>query len=185
MHDNVAKTMSTVCIWLGLTVVLTFGVFKINWNGEMAMMLMFLSVVVICTAAGFSTAFVCGWRPNTSSAATRTVQPMSVNSADNFPDFTGKTIVVQTRNRPLVNVAILSECRFESQGGRIFLVGIRQPCSRQRPSWTDGIQCLVAWDGIEEYMVFESVSDYHNRLAQLAEPAMTTSTSHSEMEQSI
>ena len=81
------------------------------------------------------------------------------------PELAGKTVVVQTRNRPLSYPAVLGECRFESQGGRVFLVGIRQPCSRHWPSWTDGIRCCIAWDCIEEYLVFESLSDYHNRLA--------------------
>jgi len=84
--------------------------------------------------------------------------------AGSVPDLAGKVVVVQTRNRPLSNPAVIGECRFESQGGRVFLVGIRQPCSRHMPSWTDGIRCCVAWDSIEEYMIFESLSDYHLRL---------------------
>lgn len=62
------------------------------------------------------------------------------------PDLAGKTVVVQTRNRPLTNPVVLGECHFESQGGRVFLVGVRQPCARHLPSWMDGIRCEVGGD---------------------------------------
>jgi hypothetical protein len=84
------------------------------------------------------------------------------------PDLAGKTVVIQTRNRPLSNPVVLSECRFESQGGRLFLVGVRQPCARHLRSWTDGIRSCIVWECIEEYLVFDSLSDYHSRLTPSA-----------------
>lgn len=85
------------------------------------------------------------------------------------PVFSGKIVVVQTRNRPLSNPAILSDCRFEWQGGRLFLTAIRQPCASHLPSWTDGARCCIAWECVEEYLVFDSLADYHGRLSSAAE----------------
>src|SRR5262245_42024386 len=80
------------------------------------------------------------------------------------PELAGKTVVVYTRIRPLAQGAVLSQCRFEWQGDRLFLAGLRQPCARQVPSWTDGVPCYIAWEAVEEYMVFSSAADYQARL---------------------
>ena len=66
MTGELAKTISTCSIWLGTTVILTLGVFHMNWNGDGAMLLMVLIVVVISGAAGVSTAAVWGWKPGKS-----------------------------------------------------------------------------------------------------------------------
>jgi len=60
MHDNLARTISTVAIWLGVTVILTFGVFGVSWTDAVALFFMFLVVGVICAAAAFSTAAIWG-----------------------------------------------------------------------------------------------------------------------------
>jgi len=80
------------------------------------------------------------------------------------PDLVGKTVVVHTRIHPVSMPSILGDCRFESQAGRLFLVGVRQPCSPHTPSWTDGILCCIAWECVEEYLVFGSLADYYGRL---------------------
>ena len=63
MQDNdTAKTICTVSIWIATTIILTFGIFKSNWNGGLAMLLMLVVVGFICGAAALSTAAIWGWR---------------------------------------------------------------------------------------------------------------------------
>jgi len=80
------------------------------------------------------------------------------------PDLAGKTVVVKTTGRPIEIPLILGGCNFETQGGRLFLSGTNVPYVPGSYNWTDGIRRLVAWDSVEEYMIFESVEDYHSRL---------------------
>ncbi len=89
-----------------------------------------------------------------------------------IPGSPGATLVVQTRGRSLANPIVLGDFHFETQGSRLFLVGVRQPCSRHQPCWTDVARCCIAWDAVEEYMIFDSLTDYHDRLAlpDTAEP---------------
>jgi len=80
------------------------------------------------------------------------------------PDLTGKTLVVETKARPLQDSLVLGGCSFEMQAGRLFLSGTNVPCIPGSHNWTDGVRRLVAWDSIEGYMVFDSVEDYYSRL---------------------
>ena len=64
MTDTTARTIGTVGIWLAVAVVLTFGVFRADWNGTLAMLLMLVVVALICAAATISTALVWAWRPS-------------------------------------------------------------------------------------------------------------------------
>ena len=80
------------------------------------------------------------------------------------PDLTGKTLVVKTASRPIEMPLILSGCSFETQSGRLFLSGTNVPHAPDAYNWTDGIRRLVAWDVVEEYMVFDSVEHYYSRL---------------------
>ena len=70
MTDNTARMVGTVGIWLAVAVILTFGVFRTNWNGDSAMLGMVLSVAIICGAAAVSTTAVWGfpfWKAKTTS----------------------------------------------------------------------------------------------------------------------
>ncbi len=80
------------------------------------------------------------------------------------PDLRGKTLVVRTASRPLACPLILGGCSFETHGSRLFLSGTNVPHAPNSYTWTDGIRQLVAWEAVEEYMVFDSVEDYHSRL---------------------
>jgi hypothetical protein len=79
------------------------------------------------------------------------------------PDFAGRAVIVYTSNRPVTVPIILTDCRFERQGGRLFLVGISQPCRRSLVEWSDGSVRCVAWDAVEEYVVFDSLAAFHTR----------------------
>ena len=63
MTEVTARAISTVGIWIATAVILTFGVFRVNWNGDAAMFFMFMIVIIICFAASVSTAAAWGWKP--------------------------------------------------------------------------------------------------------------------------
>jgi hypothetical protein len=46
----------------------------------------------------------------------------------------------------------------------LFLSGTNVPHAPGAYNWTDGVRRLVAWDAVEEYMIFDSVEEYHSRL---------------------
>jgi hypothetical protein len=58
---------------------------------------------------------------------------------------------------------ILTECRFESPGGRLFLAGVDQSCRRSLTEWTQGVPRWVAWGAVEGYLVFDSLDEYYGR----------------------
>jgi hypothetical protein len=60
MQDSTARAISTVGIWLAVAIILTFGVFRMNWGDIVATMFMAIIVLIICAAAGIATAAVWG-----------------------------------------------------------------------------------------------------------------------------
>jgi hypothetical protein len=62
MSEFTARAVGTVGIWAGAAVILAFGAFRTNWNGDLAMLFLFLIVLMVCATAGLSTAAVWGWR---------------------------------------------------------------------------------------------------------------------------
>jgi hypothetical protein len=75
VSDQTAKAMGTVGIWIAVAVILALGVFRMNWNGDVAMLLMVVIVIVICGAAGVSTAAVWGWKPGKTTPEDRQRSP--------------------------------------------------------------------------------------------------------------
>src|SRR5262245_11662858 len=73
----------------------------------------------------------------------------------------GKTLAISTRIRPLDTPAILSDCFLETRAGRLFLVGMGQPSRQGAKEWTAGVRQAIAWDAVEEYLVFQSPQDYY------------------------
>ncbi len=63
LSDNSARTIATITIWLSIAMVLTFGVFRLNWTGGAALSVVLIVVAIICTAATITSAIVCGWKP--------------------------------------------------------------------------------------------------------------------------
>ena len=88
---------------------------------------------------------------------------MSANSNHETPTLRGKTIAVQVRNRDTTAPIVLSECMLETRGGRTFLVGTSLPAQRAGQEWTDGVQRAIAWDAVDEYLLFQSPEDYYER----------------------
>jgi hypothetical protein len=58
MQETTARTVATVGIWLSVAIILAFGVFSRNWNGDTALFALVVIVVTVCAAATISTAFV-------------------------------------------------------------------------------------------------------------------------------
>lgn len=47
MNSELAKTISTCAIWLGVTCILTFGFFKMNFDGLLGMLILFSVPAII------------------------------------------------------------------------------------------------------------------------------------------
>lgn len=78
------------------------------------------------------------------------------------PSLRGKTVAALTRSRPTQPV-LLKECLLEERGGRLFLVGVSLPAHVGAQEWTDGARRAVAWDAIDEYLLFDTPDDYYAR----------------------
>lgn len=92
------------------------------------------------------------------------------DGANETPKLRGKTVAVFTRYRPGLPQIVLSECLLETRGDRLFLVGTGLAAQPSAPEWTDGVRRSIAWDAVEEYLLFDTPDDYYAR-AKLA-PAM-------------
>ena len=63
LGDNSARTISTITIWLSIAMILTFGVFRLNWTGAAGLSVVLIVVALICSAATIGSAIVFGWKP--------------------------------------------------------------------------------------------------------------------------
>lgn len=63
INENSLRLFATTSIWFSLALILTFGVFRLNWSGVSAMAAVLLLIIIISTAATTSTAMVFGWKP--------------------------------------------------------------------------------------------------------------------------
>jgi hypothetical protein len=81
------------------------------------------------------------------------------------PKLRGKTLAVYTRYRADQGPIVLADCLLETRGERLFLVGSGISARLGAKEWTDGVRRSIAWDAVEEYMIFESNEDYYQRAA--------------------
>ena len=70
MHDNVARTISTLGVWAAVAVVLTFGVFGITWGAGFALVALVVVVTAIAWAAASATHSIWGGKPKGNAPAT-------------------------------------------------------------------------------------------------------------------
>ena len=63
LGDNSARTISTITIWLSIAMILTFGVFRLNWTGAAGLSVVLIIVALVCSAATIASAIVFGWKP--------------------------------------------------------------------------------------------------------------------------
>jgi hypothetical protein len=78
-----------------------------------------------------------------------------------LPDFSKKVVSFGILGND--HTYAIDRPRFEKQGGRLFLVGT-VPRGGSSRDWSEGVVSAVAWDQVTDYLVFESVKDYRNRL---------------------
>jgi hypothetical protein len=77
-----------------------------------------------------------------------------------LPDFKGKVVSVGIAAD---NYGYAMNCpRWETQGGRLFLVG-SVPYHGSVRNWAEGAIRAVSWDGVTDYYVFDSIDDWNKR----------------------
>jgi hypothetical protein len=58
MHPHTARTLSTCAIWIAVAVILTFGVFRMTWDGISGLFVLPMAILIICGMAGYATSEV-------------------------------------------------------------------------------------------------------------------------------
>jgi hypothetical protein len=80
-----------------------------------------------------------------------------------LPDFSSKVVYVQQIQRD--HGVALENPSFEIHDERLFLVGTI-PEGGSANDWLAGLVSYIAWDYIQEIVVFDSMEDYINRLSR-------------------
>jgi hypothetical protein len=78
-------------------------------------------------------------------------------------DFSGKIILLYLADRPDEHNVVLQNAALEDQGGKVFIVGEFAE-STSANDWAAGVQTAVAWDRVEQYLVFDSIEEYFSRI---------------------
>ena len=77
-----------------------------------------------------------------------------------LPNLKGKILVVEVTAK--ATTYILKDTRFETQGGRLFLLGTFLR-GASKNNWVEGVPVAIGWSRVDHYMVFDSVADYRRR----------------------
>ena len=83
------------------------------------------------------------------------------NHKSSLPDFTGKVLSLSIAGEN--DGRCLEHPHWRTQGGRLFLVGT-VPRGGSDNDWCEGIPSGVAWEVVTDYLVFDSVEQYFERL---------------------
>jgi hypothetical protein len=78
-----------------------------------------------------------------------------------LPDFSNKAVSVVLVGEEVSRLIVSP--RFDRQAGRVFLVG-KSPVGASKKDWLAGLEEALAWDQVQEYVVFESAKDFFKRL---------------------
>ena len=78
-----------------------------------------------------------------------------------LPQFAGKVLSVVCAGEDTGQ--LIYNPLFQEQGGRLFVVGT-VPKEASRDNWMEGLTCAIAWETVQDYVVFESIDDYLGRL---------------------
>jgi len=82
---------------------------------------------------------------------------MKLRQSTNLPDFSGKCLSITLKdskyNHDLIDPFL------EYQGDKLFIIGTI-PKGATDSNWTKNKIGAVAWDSVEEYIVFDSFEDY-------------------------
>jgi hypothetical protein len=80
-----------------------------------------------------------------------------------LPNLAGKIVYVYQQNRE--HEVVLQDAGFEEHNGRFFLTGVvPEGCSEN--DWLMDLKVYVAWDWVQEFIVFDSLEEYYARLAR-------------------
>ena len=79
-----------------------------------------------------------------------------------LPDFAGKVVYVSFVGEERYNDTVASP-HWEDHNGKLFLVGTVPPRGSDR-DWCAGVVTGIAWEHITDYLVFDSVEEYHEHL---------------------
>ena len=77
-----------------------------------------------------------------------------------LPSFSGKVLSVLSANEDTSQ--LIADPKFEIQGERLFLVGT-VPQGSSPNDWMIGLSCAIAWDMVQDYVIFDSIEDYLTR----------------------
>ena len=78
-------------------------------------------------------------------------------------DFSGKIILLYLSDRPDEHNVVLQNAVLQDLGGKVFIVGEFAE-STSANDWAAGIRTAVAWDRVEQYLVFDSIEEYFSRI---------------------
>ena len=78
-------------------------------------------------------------------------------SKTGLPDFSKKVVSVSIAGED--DGRCLEHPHWETQGGRLFLVGVVPGCASKN-NWCGGVPSAVAWDQVTDYLVFDSAEHY-------------------------
>ena len=89
------------------------------------------------------------------------MRPLAHTMKDTLSKFAGKAVSFILIGED--NSRLLIDPHFESQCGRLFVVG-KSPPGASKHDWIAGLDEALAWDCVQEYVVFESADCYFKRL---------------------
>jgi hypothetical protein len=79
----------------------------------------------------------------------------------NLPKVAGKVLSVLCVGEDTGQ--LIYDPSFEEQGGRLFLVGT-VPKEASQDNWMEGLPHAIAWETVQDYVIFDSMDDYLTRL---------------------
>lgn len=79
-----------------------------------------------------------------------------------LPDFSGKVILI-TLLGPGRYTHTLTETHWENINGKLFLVGT-VPSRGSQDDWCLGIVSGIAWEQVSEFLIFDSIKQYHKHI---------------------
>ena len=78
-------------------------------------------------------------------------------------DLSNKIVFIYKVNSQ--NDISLQDPTFEMHNGKLFLVG-EVPDGGSANDWLSGLKVYVAWDQVEEFIIFDSIKECHARLSK-------------------
>ena len=81
-----------------------------------------------------------------------------------YPEFENKIILLYLFNRPDDHNVVLQNASLENQADRMFIVGVFAEGATAN-DWATGVRTAVAWDSVEQYLVFDTIENYFERIS--------------------